>query len=34
MDLILSTKPADRRYLFEEAAGIAKIQKQKRRIST
>ncbi|MEK6645158.1 MAG: hypothetical protein AABY84_00575 [Candidatus Firestonebacteria bacterium] len=29
MDLILSTKPADRRYLFEEAAGIAKYKNRK-----
>lgn len=30
MDLILSSKPEDRRYVFEEAAGITKYKEQKR----
>jgi chromosome segregation ATPase len=30
MDLILSTKAEDRRYLFEEAAGISRYKMQKR----
>ncbi|MBN1498229.1 MAG: AAA family ATPase [Spirochaetes bacterium] len=30
MDLILSTKPEDRRYIFEEAAGISKYKFQKK----
>ena len=30
MDLILSTKAEDRRYIFEEAAGISKFKMQKR----
>lgn len=30
MDLILSTRPEDRRYIFEEAAGISKYKMQKK----
>jgi chromosome segregation protein len=30
MDLILSTRPEDRRYIFEEAAGISKYKYQKK----
>ncbi|MFH1856357.1 MAG: chromosome segregation protein SMC [Candidatus Omnitrophota bacterium] len=30
MDLVLSSKPEDRRYIFEEAAGITKYESQKR----
>ena len=30
MDLILSTRPEDRRYIFEEAAGISKYKLQKK----